>query len=73
MEKFDSIDIDSFKLKCSTRLSDIFFHLFPSGRIRGKEFIIGDLNGKPGDSVSFSLELAESLMVWAAIRCFLIL
>ena len=59
MEKFDSIDIDSFKLKCSTRLSDIFFHLFPSGRIRGKEFIIGDLNGKPGDSVSFSLDSSK--------------
>ena len=55
----NNIDIELFKRECSSRLSQIFFHLFPNGRIRGKEFIVGDLDGSPGDSVSFNLDSSK--------------
>jgi len=49
-------DIKSFKDRSRGSLKTIFTHMFPNGKIRGNEFVVGDLNGAPGDSCSFNLD-----------------
>ena len=53
-------EIDQFKRQCSSRLADIYFHLFPAGKVIGTEFVIGDLDGSRGQSVSFSLDPSKN-------------
>ena len=53
-EKKD-FDLSRFKDECFPRLSHILQHLLPQGRVRGSEFVCGDLDGSFGDSCSFSL------------------
>ena len=48
-------DLDRFKSQCQSRLPHILQHLLPNGKIKGEEFVCGDLYGSPGDSCSFSL------------------
>jgi len=49
-------DIKGFKDRSRGSLQRIFTHMFPNGKLRGNEFVVGDLNGAPGDSCSFNLE-----------------
>lgn len=37
-------------------LKDYLFRLFPSGKLNGKEFVIGDIQGNAGESLSFNVE-----------------
>lgn len=37
-------------------LKDYLFKLFPSGKLIGKEFTVGDISGAPGKSLSFNIE-----------------
>ena len=36
-------------------LEGVVKHLFPAGRIQGNEFLVGDIDGSPGDSLHISL------------------
>ena len=49
-------DVTDFKIRAKGSLKSIFSYMFPNGRIRGNEFVIGDLQGAPGDSCSFNLD-----------------
>ena len=33
------------------RIEDVCLHLFPAGKFKGSEFLIGDINGNPGESL----------------------
>lgn len=49
------LDRDVLKNQLLDRLPDVLKHLFPEGKIKNGEFRIGDLDGNPGDSLSFAL------------------
>lgn len=49
-------DVTDFKTRAKGSLKSIFGYMFPNGRIRGNEFVIGNLDGSPGDSCSFNLD-----------------
>ena len=55
MKERKDFDLSRFKDECFPRLSHILQHLLPQGRVRGSEFVCGDLDGSFGDSCSFSL------------------
>ena len=55
-DKPEKFDVKGFKDRARGSIKSIFTHMFPQGKMRGNEFIIGDLNGAPGDSCSFNLE-----------------
>ena len=55
-EEPSRFDVQDFKERSRGSLRSIFIHLFPNGKIRGSEFIIGNMEGDPGDSCSFNLE-----------------
>lgn len=47
--------ITTVKQQSSSQLQKILFHLFPAGKLSGREFQIGDVHGNPGDSLRFNV------------------
>lgn len=49
-------DINQLKQELLHRLPQVLVYLFPNGKIRSKQFIIGDVDGNPGKSMVIELE-----------------
>lgn len=56
-----SIPFDQINSAMLARYPDILFDWFPAGKMHGKEFTIGNLDGTPGDSLSINTRTG----VWA--------
>ncbi len=51
----DRLTTDDIKDRLHIRLREVLFHLLPNGKIRNGRFVIGDVNGSKGDSLSIEL------------------
>ncbi|GAG65134.1 unnamed protein product, partial [marine sediment metagenome] len=49
-------DLVGLKEKLIAQLPSVLTHLFPSGKIHGKRFLVGNINGEPGKSLVVELE-----------------
>ena len=50
------LDAKELKARLLARLPEALARLFPNGKIRGRQFVIGDLQGNPGKSLVVELE-----------------
>jgi hypothetical protein len=48
--------VDRVREECRHRKQAVLQHLLPGGRMVGREYEIGDLNGNPGKSLKFNLD-----------------
>lgn len=51
-----SIDFQGINANLLARSRDFLSHLFPAGKVRGHEFVVGDIDGNPGESLSINLD-----------------
>lgn len=56
-------DRDEIRARLLDRLESVLTHLFPRGKRRGAQFLVGNLQGDPGDSLVVELE-GEKRGVW---------
>ena len=54
------IDTDDLRYQLLSCLYDVLFYLFPVGEIRGNQFVIGNIKGDKGDSLSITLTGAKA-------------
>ena len=54
---------DDLRADLLARLPSVLMALFPAGRVRGKVFVIGDVDGNPGDSLEIVLS-GEKAGLW---------
>ena len=47
---------DELKRELLARLPAVLMALFPAGKIRGNKFLIGNIQGEPGDSLEIALD-----------------
>ncbi len=52
----EKVDIDQIRSDLLNRIEDALFYLFPSGRIDGKQFKVGNIKGEEGKSLIVQLE-----------------
>lgn len=50
---------DDLKERLHGRLREVLFHLLPNGKIRNGKFVVGDVHGNKGDSLSVELSGAK--------------
>ncbi|MBF0143051.1 MAG: hypothetical protein HQL59_06285 [Magnetococcales bacterium] len=48
-------DTDRLKARLLERIEEVLFHLLPAGRVRHGKFLIGDVEGNPGESMKVEL------------------
>ena len=77
-----SLDREAILSRAKMQLEPLLQMLFPHGKRRGREFVVGNLQGEPGDSLCVALEGARAGMwidhatgesgdlfaLWAAVR-----
>ena len=51
----EKVDIDQIRSDLLSRIEDVLFYLFPSGRIKDKQFYIGNIKGEEGKSLVIQL------------------
>jgi len=56
------LDAKELKARLLERLSNMLIYLFPNGKVRGRRFFIGDLQGHPGKSLVVELESPKAGM-----------
>lgn len=56
-------DRDEIRARLLDRLESVLVYLFPHGKRRGAQFLVGNLRGEPGDSLVVELE-GEKRGVW---------
>ena len=56
------IDTDELKARLLSRVEHVLAFLFPAGKVRGKQFVIGDVLGHSGKSLSVELDGARAGM-----------
>lgn len=56
-------DRDEIRAQLLDRLEPVLAHLFPRGKRRGAQFLVGNLQGEPGDSLVVELE-GDKRGVW---------
>lgn len=56
-------DRDEIRARLLDRLESVLVYLFPCGKRRGAQFLVGNLRGEPGDSLVVELE-GEKRGVW---------
>jgi len=54
---------DDLRAELLARLPSVLMALFPAGKVRGKTFLIGDIDGNPGDSLEIVLT-GEKAGLW---------
>ncbi|QKS28232.1 MAG: AAA family ATPase [Candidatus Accumulibacter similis] len=54
---------DDLRAELLARLPSVMMALFPAGKVRGKTFVIGDIDGTPGDSLEIVLT-GEKTGLW---------
>lgn len=73
---------DDLKERLHGRLREVLFHLLPNGKIRNGKFVVGDIHGNKGDSLSVELsgvkigmwhdfatgDGGDILSLWGAVR-----
>ena len=57
----ERLDLFQLKIALTANCEAVCYHLFPSGKVKGKEFLVGDISGTPGKSLSINLKSG----VWA--------
>ena len=79
-----SLDKDELRARLLDQLETVLTYLFPRGRRQGSRFLVGNLQGDPGDSLVIELEgdkrgvwidfatgeSGDILALWAAVRGF---
>jgi putative DNA primase/helicase len=50
------IDFKGIAADLLSRASDVLAQWFPDGKLRGREFVVGSLNGEPGESLSINVD-----------------
>lgn len=71
--------ITKVKNHASSNLLGVLYHLFPQGKLTGREFEIGNVNGDPGNSLKFNVQsgvgkdfsadwAGDIVSLWAAAR-----
>ena len=75
-------DKDEVRARLLDQLESVLVYLFPRGKRRGKQFVVGNLQGAPGDSLVIELEgpkrglwidfdtgeSGDVLALWACVR-----
>lgn len=51
-----SVDFKALEAELLSRSPNILFEFFPQGRIKGNRFVVGSVNGEPGDSLSIDIK-----------------
>ena len=51
-----SVDREAVLYRAQSQLEPLLQMLFPHGKRRGREFVVGNLQGDPGDSLCVALE-----------------
>jgi putative DNA primase/helicase len=54
---------DDLRAELLARLPAVLMALFPAGKVRGRTFVIGDIDGNPGDSLEIVLT-GEKAGLW---------
>ena len=54
---------DDLRAELLARLPSVLMALFPAGKVRGKTFVVGDIDGNPGDSLEIVLS-GEKAGLW---------
>lgn len=54
---------DDLRAELLSRLPAVLMALFPAGKIRGHKFVVGDIDGNPGDSLEVALD-GEKAGLW---------
>ncbi|MBF0148188.1 MAG: hypothetical protein HQL85_18690 [Magnetococcales bacterium] len=52
-------DFDNINARALSRFPDLLFRWFPSGRLHGHEFKVGNIHGDPGDSLSINVHTGQ--------------
>lgn len=77
-------DKDEIRTRLLDQLESVLIYLFPRGKRRGKQFVVGNLQGAPGDSLVVELEgpkrglwidfetgeSGDVLALWACVRSY---
>ena len=53
-------DTQDLRVSLLDRLESVLAYLFPSGRMRGNKFYVGDVDGSPGRSLVVELDGSRS-------------
>ena len=61
-----SLDREAILSRAKMQLEPLLQMLFPHGKRRGREFVVGNLQGEPGDSLCVALEGARAGIVSGA-------